>query len=207
MDSKLTRIIRKLALFFGIALLVISIYLSFDGFDGSVNGENGHYTELAVIIGVVFAITVTIIQFIFTSEYKSLNPTLIVVGLLSYAYSIYTNKLGAENILGMSGIMAWVTAVFSDIVAEPMISWGMGESLIGDLIGNVGKALVDDGKNAKPKQNDHNQKSKYQPKHKPSHMQPTFNQGFKNNYRPQQQQPAQRRREPTYHPVGMRDED
>ena len=149
-DSKLSRIIKKLALFVGISLLIVSIYLSYDGFDGSVNGNNTGYKDIGVVIGIVFALAVTVIQFIFANEYKQLNPTLIVVGILSYAYSIYTNKLGAQNILGMDGWMAWFTASMADIVAEPMISWGLGESLVGDLIGNLWKAVGDDDKNFTP---------------------------------------------------------
>lgn len=175
-ETKLGRIIRKAALVFGIALLGVSIFMSYDGFDGSVNGNNG-YAGIAVVIGYIFAITVTIIQFIFTNEYRQLNPTLIAVGLLSYAYSIYTNKLGAEHLLGMSGWMAWFTAAMSDVVAEPMISWGLGESLVGDLIGNLWKAINGDDEPKKPVQpvqpvpsRPQTSKPKYHPQHKPVHL-------------------------------------
>ncbi len=175
--TKLSKIIRKCSLIFGVALLIISIYLSYDGFDGSVNGNN-YYEAVAVLIGIVFACTVTVVQFIFTNEYKQLNPTLIVVGLLSYAYSIVTNKMGAEHILGMNGWMAWATAAMADVIAEPMISWGLGESLVGDLLGNLWKAISDDDKE-KPIESKYNkpqyrtpapERPRYVPQHKPEHL-------------------------------------
>lgn len=144
-EGDLTRILKRTAIWVGILILAISIYLSFDGFDGKVSGSNSEYSAMGVAIGVVFAVAVTILQFIFTSAYKSLNATLKVIGLLSYAYSIYTNMLGAQNILGMDDLMAWTTAIFADIVAEPMIAWGLGEAMVGDLLGNIGKAVY--GKN------------------------------------------------------------
>lgn len=174
--TKFGRILRKCSLFSGISLLMVSIYLSYDGFDGSLNG-NGGYQAIAIFIGVIFAFSVSVIQFIFTNEYSKLNPTLIVVGILSYCYSIYTNKLGASHLLGMSGWMAWFTAAMSDIVAEPMISWGLGESLVGDLLGNLWKAISDDDEpktNRQPQMQ--TQREKYIPKHKPAHMhqEPTY---------------------------------
>jgi hypothetical protein len=159
---KLTRLTKRLAIFIGIAILVISMYLSFDGFDGEVSGQNASYQFIGVVIGIVFAISVTIIQFIFTSEYSKLNPTLFVIGILSYVYSIWTNHLGAENILEMTSAMSWITAAFADIVAEPMIAWGLGESLVGDLLGNMWKGFS--GEDSKP------QKSNYVAKHKPNHL-------------------------------------
>lgn len=140
-EGDLTRILKRTSIWVGVLILLISIYLSFDGFDGKVNGSNADYTAMGVVIGIVFAVAVTILQFIFTSAYKSLNATLKVIGLLSYGYSIYTNMLGATNILGMDSLMAWTTAVFADIVAEPMIAWGLGEAMVGDLLGNIGKAV------------------------------------------------------------------
>lgn len=209
--TKLGKIIRKLSLFFGIALLGVSIFLSYDGFDGTVNGTNDNYKAIAVFIGLVFAITVSIIQFIFTNEYRQLNPTLIAVGVLSYLYSIYTNYLGAKDILGMEGWMALFTAAMSDIVAEPMISYGLGESLVGDLLGNLWKAIGgdDEDKNKAHKQPfQQNAKSQYQAKHKPAHL------GVNSSH--QASRPAQRVltnrpqyhtqqnfKEPIYHPIGF----
>ena len=144
-SGELSRIIHRVAIYLGVAILLISAFLSFDGFDGSVSGGNRAYSVVAAVIGIVFAITVSALQFIFSSDIKGLNATLKVAGLFSYAYSIYTNKLGASHLLGMTEEMSWVTAAFCDIVAEPMIAWGIGEALVGDFIGNVLKSAF--GKN------------------------------------------------------------
>ena len=147
----LSQNLRKWSIIIGVCILLISVYLSFDGFDGTVNGANSEYSAIGVVIGVVFALAVTLMQFIFTSDYRGLNPTLKLIGVLSYAYSIYTNMLGAMNLLGMESMMAWVTAAFSDIVAEPMIAWGLGEALVGDLVGNLWKSVGADDESDKGK--------------------------------------------------------
>jgi hypothetical protein len=139
-SGELSRIIHRAAIYLGVSILLISAFLSFDGFDGSVSGGNQAYTIVAAVIGIIFAITVSTLQFIFSSDIKGLNATLKVAGLFSYAYSIYTNKLGASHLLGMTDEMAWVVAAFCDIVAEPMIAWGIGEALVGDFIGNIMKS-------------------------------------------------------------------
>jgi len=139
-NGELSRIVHRVAIYLGVAILLISAFLSYDGFDGSVSGGNNAYSIIALIIGVVFAITVSALQFIFSSDIRGLNTTLKVAGLFSYVYSIYTNKLGAAHLLGMTEEMSWVTAAFCDIVAEPMIAWGIGEALVGDFIGNIMKS-------------------------------------------------------------------
>lgn len=177
--TKLGKIIKKLCLVFGVSLILVSVYLSYDGFDGSVSKDGaGAASIVSLVIGLILAITVTIVQFVFTNEYKQLNPTLFVAGLLTYAYSIWTNKMGAENILGMSGAMAWITAAMSDILAEPLVSYGLGESLVGDLLGNIWKAFSDDENEEKKPKFNHPQKSQYVPKHKPAHLrqEPTYHQ-------------------------------
>jgi hypothetical protein len=140
-NEELSKTLRRLAVRLGMAILIVSAYLSFDGFDGSVNGGNPAYSLLGYAIGFVFAVTVSTLQFIFSTNIKGLNQTLKFAGLFSYVYSIYTNKLGASHLLGMDETMAWITASFCDIVAEPMIAWGMGEALVGDLIGNFSKII------------------------------------------------------------------
>lgn len=141
MNSNLTYTLRRISIWLGIAILIISMYLSYDGFDGSVSGGNSAYTILGKIMGAVLALTVSALQFIYSSDARGLNKTLKVAGLLSYGYSIYTDQLGAVHLLGMSEEMAWVVAVFCDIVAEPMIAWGLGEALVGDFIGNFMKSF------------------------------------------------------------------
>jgi hypothetical protein len=137
-DNKLENVLRKLALFVGLALLAGSMYLSYDGFDQTVNGGNAEYTILAVLIGWSLAIAVTILEFILSSRPEGLNVTLKVIGVVAYGYSIWTNYLGATDLLHMDKTMAVVVALFMDIVPEPMIAWGLGEAIMHDLFKNLG---------------------------------------------------------------------
>lgn len=144
-NLQLTGFLRTVSLWVGILMFLISGFLSYDGFDGSV-GATGAYTTAGKVIGVVFAIAVGVLQFIYATDSKGLNKTLKILGILSYSYSIYTNKLGAENLLLMNESMSWATAIIADIAAEPMIAWGLGEALSGDFIGNFMSDLFGKGK-------------------------------------------------------------
>jgi hypothetical protein len=190
-NGVLSKNLRKWSTLLGVLILLISVYLSFDGFDGTVNGANSEYSAVGVFIGVVFALAVTLMQFIFTSDYRGLNSTLKLIGVLSYAYSIYTNMLGAQNLLGMDSTMAWVTAAFADIVAEPMIAWGLGEALVGDLVGNLWKSVgADDEKgNSRPVN-----KSTYKPMHKPG----------SNSSSDRPSYPKKNKQLPAFHPLNAR---
>lgn len=168
--TRLGRIIQRASLFAGAALIIISMYLSYDGFDGTVGTEaTTAASMIAKLIGWTLAAVVCVVQFVFTNEYKKLNPTLILAGLLTYAYSIWTNKMGATNILGMSESMSWTLAAMSDILAEPLVSYGLGESLVGDLLGNMWKIAAGEEKKNEFV-NQPREKSTYKPKHKPQHM-------------------------------------
>lgn len=140
-QSDMVPILKRIALIMGFIVLAFSIFLSYDGFDQSVTGGNENYTFLAKIIGFGMAIVFTVIQFIFSTKYGDLNWTLRGVGLFAYAYSIYTNYLGVSHILGADEFMAWALAFIMDIFPEPAIAWALGESLTGDLFGNIGKMV------------------------------------------------------------------
>jgi hypothetical protein len=130
---------KRIARILGFLILIISAWLSYDGFDQSVTGNNPSYNNLSTAIGITLAITISAIQFVFNSRYEQLNTTLKVVGFLTYIYSIYTNFLGATHLLGMTGFVAVATSIFMDVVPEPIIAWSFGDSLKGDLLGNIGK--------------------------------------------------------------------
>jgi hypothetical protein len=146
----------------GFLILIISAWLSYDGFDQSVTGNNPSYNNLSTAIGITLAITISAIQFVFNSRYEQLNTTLKVVGFLTYIYSIYTNFLGATHLLGMTGFVAVATSIFMDVVPEPIIAWSFGDSLKGDLLGNIGK-WVFIGTSGKPAEREEPRES-YRPK-------------------------------------------
>lgn len=132
----------------GFGLLFISVFFSYDGFDQSINGGNDGYSFLAIAIGFTLAVTCTVLEFIFNTDFSQLNWTLRLAGLIAYAYSIWTNFLGIQHILGSDKITSWVVALFMDAVPEPMIAWSFGEGLTGDMVGNFIKTLFGEKPNS-----------------------------------------------------------
>ncbi len=130
--------LRKFSFFIGFGLLAVSMYWSQDGFNFNVAGQSG-YQNMAVLIGWFLAISVTCIQFVFSSNYKELNASLILFGVLAYAYSIYTNYQGILHFQGdaKNNIGAIVLGIVMDGIPEPLIAWSLYESLSGDWIGNI----------------------------------------------------------------------
>jgi hypothetical protein len=146
-DSDMERVLKRIAMLTGLLVLAISIFFSYDGFDQRVTGGNEGYTLLATLIGITLAVVFTVIEFIFGTNYKDLNWTLRGVGIFAYTYSIYTNYLGIKHILGADDFMAWSLAMIIDVYPEPAISWALGQSLVGDLLGNLGKMVFGSSKN------------------------------------------------------------
>jgi len=174
-NAQMVVVLKRLSLVMGIILLAISMFFSYDGFDSSAgNGEN--YATLAKVIGWCIAIAVSVIQFVFSTDYKGLNWTLRLVGVVSYIYSIWSNKLGIAHTLLMPETNSWVVSVFMDVVPEPLIAWSLGEALSGDVVGNIGQMLFGANEkapahNGKKKKHYQTSKSTYVPKHKPQHLQ------------------------------------
>lgn len=145
-DVKLEHILKRIAPWFGLFLAIISIYFSYDGLDQTISGGNPQYTEIAQYIGWIMAISVTLIQFIFNSDFYKLSTTLRVVGIVSYVYSLYTNYLGLEHLFGFHGIAGIVISVFMDVTPEALIAWALEEETQGDLLGNIGKWIKGTGR-------------------------------------------------------------
>jgi hypothetical protein len=140
---RLTNALRKVALLTGFTLLLVSMFWSQDGFNFSIAGESG-YGMLAIFIAWLLAFSVSVVQFVFSTSYKELNPSLIVFGIIAYAYSIYTNYEGILHFQGdqQSKVAALILGLVIDGIPEPLIAWGMRESLVGDVIGNIIKSIV-----------------------------------------------------------------
>ena len=135
--------LRRIAFFVGVGLLVVSMYWSQDGFNFDIAGDSG-YLMTALLIGWFLAIAVSTVEFVFSTSFKELNPSLILFGILAYAYSIYTNHGGIVHFQGVATNQwgAWVLAVIMDAMPEPLIAWSLYESRTGDLVGNLFKALM-----------------------------------------------------------------
>lgn len=135
--------LRKISFFVGLGLLIISMYWSQDGFNFDLAGDAG-YTTVAVLIAWFLALAVTVIEFVFSSNFKDLNSTLIMFGVAAYVYSIGTNHAGILHFQGTNpnGAGAWILAFIMDAVPEPLMAWALYESKTGDLIGNLIKAVM-----------------------------------------------------------------
>lgn len=138
----MNKTLKRIAFFIGMGILGISIYWSKNGFNFSVAGDSGNSTE-AIIIGWFLAIAVTALQFIFSSNFRELNSSLVLLGLTAYAYSIFTNYQGILEFQGAEPNRTWaiILSVILDATAEPMIAWSLGVSREGDMIGNIVKAF------------------------------------------------------------------
>lgn len=137
-QGDMNRALRRIAVVMGVILLLISIHWSQDGFNFSVAGDSGG-TLSAIVFAYAIAVAVTVIQFVFSTNLRELNPSLIVFGLLAYAYSIFTNYQGIIHYQGNepSHVMAAILGFAMDGVPEPLIAWGLMESLSGDFVGNL----------------------------------------------------------------------
>ena len=202
-NSDMKQVLKRIALFTGIAALAISIYFSYDGFDQSVNGTNEGYTGLAVVIGLTLAIIVSVVQFIFGTSYDELNWTLIAAGVGAYIYSIYTNYLGIKHVLGADEFMAGASALFLDIYPEPAIAWALGESLVGDLLGNLGKAAF--GIGGKEKNRPQPYQQQFQGVHQSKRERAEQRRNSAKQVAPTRANPEKQDREPTYHPISYRE--
>jgi hypothetical protein len=137
-DNRMNRVLRIIAFLTGVAVLLVSIFWSQDGFNFSIAGQSG-YQETAIIIGYTLAVAVTVIQFVFSSSYVELNPSLIILGFLAYGYSIYTNFAGITNFQGTDP-NKWAAIILGfcmDAAPEPLIAWALGASRNGDFLGNM----------------------------------------------------------------------
>lgn len=146
---RMTNVLKRVSIFGGVFALLVSIFWSQDGFNFDIAGDSG-YGSLALFVGYGLAVLVSIMQFVFSTSLNKLNPSLIIFGVLAYAYSIYTNFLGITHFQGNStnAFGAWIFAIFVDGAPELLIAWGMDESLTGDFLGNLWKAVAGESKSS-----------------------------------------------------------
>lgn len=133
------RYLKHFALVIGVILLAASMIFSFRGFEFNFQTDDGMWSTIFWIIGLSLTAAVSVLQMVFNSDYKNLNLTLKLFGVLSYVYSIYTNRDGLSDFVSMSGsqVMTWIIAGGMDMVPEPLITWAMGDALKGDFLGNI----------------------------------------------------------------------
>lgn len=161
------RIKKILAFFASIGLIGVSIWFSQQGFGIESNGE---YEWVGLFLGVI----VTIVQLVFNTSIRNLNPTLIGSGILAYGYGIYTNVTGLKDIFSGWG-MAIIVGLIIEVLAEPLFAWSVDAHSGGDVIGNIGQMLGFERstKSHQPKhQEERRPQTTYKPTYPPVHNQP-----------------------------------
>lgn len=135
--------LRRIAFVIGMGILLVSIFWSQDGFNFNIAGDSG-YDTTALFIGWFLAVAFSVLQFVFSSNFRELNMSLILLGAIAYGYSIYTNEKGIAHFQGAEHnvFWAWALAFFLDASAEPLIAWSLGVSREGDFLGNIVKAIA-----------------------------------------------------------------
>lgn len=135
-DGKFTKVKKFLAFVTGVGVLWASIIFSKNGFNFNTASEY-------VWVGWMLAFAATTTQLIMNSSFKKINWTILILGLGSYIYSIYTNMLGFHSLRATDSIWDVLNicgSFFMDVFPEVAISWALDESKVGDLIGNLLKS-------------------------------------------------------------------
>ena len=121
----------------GVGMAIASVILSKQGV--GITGD-------LAWIGTVVALSLFCAELMFNSNFDELNWTILVLGLGAYVYSIWTNIQGFYFYRGLPGtlftdfdITSCFGGIFMDVYPEIAIAWALGESKIGDLLGNIVK--------------------------------------------------------------------
>jgi hypothetical protein len=124
---------RVLVFCMGVMVLLTSIYFSVVGFDFKTDGSLWW-------VGLILALAVTSAQFMFNTRSKDLNWTIVLLGLVAYGYSIWSNIMGFYSLRATTTVWDWMNisgGVFMDVFPETAIAWSLGVIKAGDLVGNV----------------------------------------------------------------------
>lgn len=181
----------KLAVVGAVVCWMLSVWFSYLGFRID--------SDKVAFVGWILAGVVTIVELVFNSQTGKLSLTLIVTGVLCYAYGIWTNITGfwalqhpdvGFVLLNTRSIMPTFVGLIMEVLPEPLLMWGLMSSMDGDFLGNMIGLWNGKLSYAQPSQNNTNQSTaksvspKYTPSHKPQHK-PNF----------------QENRNPTFHPM------
>lgn len=96
----------------------------------------------------VIAISLFVAEFMVNGKHSEINWLMLLMGFGAYAYSISTNIVGIGNYMtdngtsvidAMGKVTMYAGGVFMDIYPELVLRWALGESKVGDAIGNLVK--------------------------------------------------------------------
>lgn len=128
----------KMAVVAALVCWALSMFFSYQGF----KLDNSQLT----FVGWILAAVVTVVELVFNSPTKRLSLTLIAAGVLCYGYGVYTNVEGfwtiqhpnvAFQFFSQKSIMSWFVGTLLEILPEPLLMWGLGSFVEGDLLGNL----------------------------------------------------------------------
>lgn len=139
-DKQYTQLLRVIAALVAISLWIMSVIFSTKGF----SFEMGTGLEW---IGIILALSISAIQVIWNHEARGMrNPTIFLVGLISYFYGVWANIVGIGDLRGEFDLWANPTLIifplilgfFVEVVPEPLMVWSFtGQWYSGDFIGNL----------------------------------------------------------------------
>lgn len=155
MDS-LLKAKRILAFTFSLGLIAVSVWFSQQGF-GIESSKD------VMWLGWFLGGTVTVIQLVFNTSIKNLNPTLIAAGIVAYLYGVYTNVTGLHEYLNGWGFSI-IVGLIIEVLPEPLFAWAIGVTDGGDVVGNIGELFGGTPTQPKP------QYSSQKPSNNPVHV-------------------------------------
>ena len=128
----------KLAILGAIVCWVLSVYFSYLGF----SLDN---TQM-LWVGWVMALVVTIVELAFNTPVHRLPLTLVVIGVICYAYGIWTNITGFWSLqhpgvpfefFTIQSVMPIIIGLVLEVLPEPLLMWGIMAEIDGDFLGNL----------------------------------------------------------------------
>jgi hypothetical protein len=136
-EQRYAQLIRMLAVAVAALLWLMSIQFSAGGF----NFVMPHYIWMGYALG----IAVTVLELVFAEEGMKHSLTLAAVGLLAYAYGIFTNVLGIWAAQGSPDLAANPAAVIFPVILgfvlevtpEPLLLWGLMGTGVRDVLGHL----------------------------------------------------------------------
>jgi hypothetical protein len=128
----------KLAILGALVCWVLSVYFSYLGF--KVDNTN------MLWVGWVMALVVTIVELAFNTPVHKLPLTLVVIGIICYAYGIWTNITGFWSLqhpgvpfefFSIASVMPIIIGFILEVLPEPLLMWGIMADIDGDFLGNI----------------------------------------------------------------------
>lgn len=164
--GKFLKIKRLLALITAVGVLWASIVFSKNGFNFETNSDY-------IWIGWLLAVAATSAEFMLASDFRKLNWSIVALGLAAYTYSIWSNIMGFQDLRGKdtTDVFSVSASIFMDVYPEVTIAWALGESKLGDVLGNLWRSVnspeIVTGQDGNGHTQQQYQKSEYKAKHRP----------------------------------------